>query len=367
MPRSAKQLTREPIGIVYLGGTFGSYGQPLASLAPDTFLPILQNILAAHFASYPNHTDAPVPWQILPNAVVKDSSQLTPMDIAAVYSLLIHARMGNIRRFVILTGTDTLAYLAALLAEAFAESDTCVVVTGAMQPLLDTQILTDYVINPDSDACQNLFDACQLACHGEAGVRVCFAGEHWPAQTVQKIHSHDLMAFVGHHRAGYPANSFSKKISPRQRALWLEDKIAQLPMVCQRMAVAKIVTVYAVPMAADAWQGYFAALIQQAPDGLILLGFGAGNFLQSPEVENALKQLKAQGCLVVASTQCPYGGADSTYAAGAWLAECGVLSSGRLTVAAIYARLLWLTAQYDTPSRRRQRWRHCMKDTHSVA
>lgn len=362
-----KQIVREPIGVVYLGGTFGSYGQPLASLAPDVFLPILQRILTTHFASYTNHADAPVPWQILPNLVVKDSSQLTPIDFADIYRVLVNALNNGMRRFVLLTGTDTLAYLAAWLAEAFAQSDTCVVVTGAMQSLLAPQILTDYVVNPDSDAHQNLFDACQLACHGEAGVRVCFAGEHWPAQTVQKIHSHDLMAFVGHHRAGYPANSFSKKISPRQRALWLADKTAELKTVCQRMAAATIVTVYAVPMTAQAWQAYFAALVQQAPDGVMLLGFGTGNFLQAPEIADALKQLKAQGCLVVASTQCPYGGADSTYAAGAWLAECGVLPSGRLTVAAIYARLLWLLAQYDAPSRRRQRWRHCLNATHTVA
>lgn len=362
----SKQIVREPIGIVYLGGTFGSYGQPLTSLAPATFLPILQDVLRKHFASYPNHDDVPVTWQILPTNVVKDSSQLTPTDFADIYRLLVQALKNGVRQFVLLTGTDTLAYLAAFLAEAYAESDTCIVVTGAMQPLLNSQILTDYVVNPDSDACQNLFDACQLAVHGEAGVRVCFAGEHWPAQTVQKIHSHDLMAFVGHHRAGYPANSYTKKFNSRQRMLWLEDKSAQLETVCQRMTSANIVSVYAVPMSADAWQSNFEALLQNSPDGLILLGFGTGNFLHTPAMEKVLKQLKAQGCLVVATTQCPYGGADATYAAGAWLAECGVLPSGRLTVAAIFARLLWLTVQYDTPSRRRQRWRHCMKDTHSV-
>ncbi|EBK2343980.1 asparaginase, partial [Salmonella enterica subsp. enterica serovar Enteritidis] len=49
------------------------------------------------------------------------------------------------------------------------------------------------------------------------------------------------------------------------------------------------------------------------------------------------------------------------------LAQCEVLMTGRLTLPAIFARLLWLIGNYDTPARRRQRWAHCLKDTHSVA
>lgn len=53
--------------------------------------------------------------------------------------------------------------------------------------------------------------------------------------------------------------------------------------------------------------------------------------------------------------------------AGAWLANCGVLTTARLSLPAIFARLLWLAANYDTPARRRQRWLHCLKDTHNAA
>lgn len=356
-----------PIGIIYAGGTFGSYGQPLASLHSDTFLPILTKILDSHFASYPNHAEQPVNWQILPNTVVKDSSQLTPADFAEFYQLIVTAMQSGIRQFVLITGTDTLSYLAAFLAEAFASSNTCIIVTGAMQPLLDSSVLTDYVVNPNSDATQNLFDACKLARHGEAGVRVTFSGENWPAQTVQKIHSHDMLAFVGHHRAGYPANSYTDKMTTTQHAHWLADKVEALSMVQRALAQAKIATLYLTPMSGEQLALQLQVLLATQPDAIIILGFGAGNVPESTDVKQQLKQAKAQGCLVAISTQSAYGGVSASYQAGAWLTECDVLTTGRLTVPAIFARLLWLTANYEAPSRRRQRWNHVLKDTYTVA
>lgn len=366
-----KRFNQAPIGIIYAGGTFGSYGQPLAALPNDIFLPVLTEIVSAHFASYPSHADNPVAWQMIDNAVVKDSSQLSPSDFAHFYQLITRAIQAGMRQFVLLTGTDTLSYLGAFLAEAFAGSDTCIIVTGAMQPLLDTQldtqILNDYVVNSDSDATQNLYDACQLARHGDAGVRICFAGEDWPAQTVQKIHSHDLMAFVGHHRAGYPANSYTHKFTASQRAHWLDDKLTALPDVLARLTQANIATLYLTPMSAVQLEHTLTQLLATQPQALILLGFGAGNVPFSPEIRAQLIQAKKQGCLVAVTTQCPYGGVSQHYEAGAWLADCDVLPTGRLTLPAIYARLLWLIGQCDTATRRRQRWTHCLKDTHTVA
>lgn len=359
--------TNVKIGIIYAGGTFGSYGKPLASLEPSIFLPVLETILTEHFASYPNHASDPVSWQILHNTVVKDSSQLTPSDFAHFYQLILTAMQEGMRQFVVLTGTDTLSYLGAFLAECFANSNSCVIVTGAMQPLLDTQILTDYVVNPDSDATQNLYDACKLARHGEAGVRICFAGENWHAQTVQKVHSHDLMAFVGHHRAGYPANSYTEKMSPTQREHWVMDKVGQLNEVIERLNQAKIHSIFLTPMSVEQLESQIEQCLEAQAQAIMLIGFGAGNVLLSDNIKQRLKDAKKQGCLVAVTTQCPFGGISQTYEAGAWLFDCNVLPTGRLTIPAIYARLLWLIGQYDTPSRRRQSWRHCLKDIHTVA
>ncbi|WP_352289096.1 asparaginase domain-containing protein, partial [Psychrobacter sp. GW64-MNA-CIBAN-0177] len=91
---------------------------------------------------------------------------------------------------------------------AFAGSDLCLIVTGSMRPLLDSEIIDSYCVDANSDAWDNFNDALRLAAAGESGVKISFGGEAWAAQTVQKIHSHDFMAFTGHSRAAYPANSY---------------------------------------------------------------------------------------------------------------------------------------------------------------
>ena len=362
-----KLLSHTPIGFIYAGGTFGSFGRPLQALPNDIFLPILTTIIDEHFASYPHHDTNPILWQFIENSVVKDSSQLTPADFAHFYQLILQALATGVRQFVVLTGTDTLSYLGAFLAECFASTDTCIVVTGAMQPLLDTQNLPEYLVNPHSDATQNLYDACKLARHGDAGVRVCFAGEHWHAQTVQKIHSHDLMAFTGHHRAGYPANSYTAKFSPSQKQHWLADRLEAVEMTVNNLSNAKIVPIYLVPMALQDFVQILENTLKTHPDAIILLGFGAGNVLHNKAIEILLNQAHAQGCLVAVTTQCPFGGISQSYEAGAWLADCQVVPTGRLTLPAIFARLLWLIGRYDNATRRRTRWTHCLKDTHTVA
>ena len=67
--------------------------------------------------------------------------------------------------------------------------------------------------------------------------------------------------------------------------------------------------------------------------------------------------------MVVSTTQCPFGGVSDAYAAGSWQYEHHVISGGRLTIAAIYARLLWLHLSLETPTRRRQRWTHTIRQT----
>lgn len=73
MPFSAMTNTlSNPVQLIYAGGTFGSYGRPLAPLSAEIFLPTLQTLLtdrdnAKHWPQ--------ISW--LDNTLIKDSSQLT--------------------------------------------------------------------------------------------------------------------------------------------------------------------------------------------------------------------------------------------------------------------------------------------------
>ena len=346
-----KPLTsHNPITLIYVGGTFGSHGKPLTPLPADTF----SELMTTHLSKLPVTID----WK---NGVwVKDSSQLTPQDFMALYTQILNLYADGNRQFVVITGTDTLSYLGAFLSEAFAGSDICLILTASMKPLFDANVVADtvddYVIDGTSDAWQNLNDAAGLAMHGETGVKIAMAGEAWHAQTVQKIHSHDLMAFSGHFRAGYPATSYGKVLPPQRRGHWVDDSMAKLEAIQSRADTARIHTVYCVPNDANLLAEQLQTIANQPASGVILLGFGAGNIPQSEAVATALDALYEAGHLVVCTTQCPYGGVSDAYASGNWQYEHHVLSGGRLTIPAIYARLLWLTLAFEPPARRRQRW-----------
>lgn len=349
-PAMIKNISN-PIQLIYAGGTFGSYGRPLAPLPADVFLPTLQKLL-----SNQNSTSNLPKISWLDNPLIKDSSQLTPSDFVHFYQLLLAAYTENNKRFVLITGTDTLSYLGAFLAEAFAGSDICIVVTGSMRPLLDSEVLHSYHIDEQSDAWDNLNDALKLAAAGEAGVKINFGGESWPAQTVQKIHSHDLMAFTGHSRAAYPANSYIKSLPDTRWQHWMDDQQKILSRIQTRAEHARIHALYCLPNDVEVINNQLQALLSQPPCGIILLGFGAGNVPYSDALAETLKLAHQQGHLVICASQCPFGGVSDSYAAGSWQYDYHVIAGGRLTIPAIYARLLWLLLRYDTPARRRQRW-----------
>ncbi|MGP4715332.1 asparaginase [Psychrobacter sp. T6-6] len=352
MPSSAtsKNLS-DPIQLIYAGGTFGSYGRPLAPLSAEIFLPTLKKLLSEQDNAVTSPT---ISW--LDNTLIKDSSQLTPSDFVHFYQLLLNAYTQGEKRFVLISGTDTLSYLGAFLAEAFAGSDICIVVTGSMRPLLNSEVIQSYEIDDHSDAWSNLNDSLKLAAAGDSGVKISFGGESWPAQTVQKIHSHDLMAFTGHSRAAYPANSYIRNLPETRRQHWLDDQQVLLPNITARAEQSKIHALYCLPNDASVINNQLQNLLSQPPCGIILLGFGAGNIPYSDTLADTLSLAHEQGHIVICASQCPFGGVSDSYAAGSWQYDYHVIAGGRLTIPAIYARLLWLLLRYDSPARRRQRW-----------
>ena len=358
MVRANINVNTTPVQLIYAGGTFGSYGRPLAPLPAAEFLPALQALLTEQDQASNLPT---LSW--LDNSLIKDSSQLTPTDFVHFYKLLLQAYAQGSRRFILITGTDTLSYLGAFLSEAFAGSDICIVVTGSMRPLLDSEVLQSYQVDQNGDAWDNLTEALRVASAGVSGVKISFGGESWPAQTVQKIHSHDFMAFTGHSRAAYPANSYIKIFADTRRQHWLDDQNLILDTIDSRAEQARIHALYCLPNDTTVLTKQLQVLVDTPPCGILLLGFGAGNVPYSSDLAGALQAAYSKGHMVICASQCPFGGVSDSYAAGSWQYEYHVIAGGRLTIAAIYARLLWLLLRYDSSARRRQRWTYDINQT----
>lgn len=331
----------------YLGGTFGSVGQPLAPAPTATVMSFLHPLLLQL---------RPGCWAIHDEYPARDSSALEPADWLGLAQAISQDYVAGIRRVMVIMGTDTLAYVAAFLAEVFVETDIQLVVTGSQLPLLTPDALG---IRSETDALDNLRTACQLFSTPRYGVFVGFNHGLWPAQTVQKIHTQDLDAFAGHQRAGYPAHRY-QPLGTRTREMRAVDLQQRLASVSDRIASLRIGVWYATPQPLELLQGSFTSALAQASDGLIVLGYGTGNLPQGEGWDALFAQAQQQGTLVILGTQVPFGGTQSRYAAGIWLEAQGVLPAARLTLPAMVARLYWICLTQHSPAQRRRRWLYCL-------
>lgn len=312
------------VQLIYAGGTFGSHGTPLSPLPADVFLPILGTQLATHGYTV----------EILPNEIIKDSSTLTAMDFVAFYQQILHAYQLGKRQFVLITGTDSLSFLAAFLANALQDlTDISLVITGSMQPLFIPDV-AEHQINPHSDAWANLSGALDIAI-AHTGVFVQFYHQTFDAKNTQKINSQIHDAFVG-----TPATLGG--IKPSTDSQRIADKLLKLPQLVNKASQTRIQAIYALPNDADQL-AYDLINLHMDTKAVILIGYGSGNLPSTPAIKTALDQLHDQKITVICTTMCTFGGVSSTYAAGAWQYAHGVIAGGKLSIAAIYGQALWLS------------------------
>ena len=116
------------------------------------------------------------------------------------------------------------------------------------------------------------------------------------------------MAFTGHSRAAYPANSYIKNLPDTRRQHWLDDQQALLSTIEARAEQARVHALYCLPNDTDVLNNQLRALLSQPPCGIILLGFGSGNVPYSPALAETLQLAYEKGHMVICASQCPFGG-----------------------------------------------------------
>jgi L-asparaginase len=251
--------------------------------------------------------------KIIPLAPLIDSANARFDDWNRIGAQIV-AGQNRYRGFVVTHGTDTLAYTAAALAFGLNGLARPVIVTGAMAPLEAA----------GSDARRNLGDALLAAGQSSTtapGIWVQFAGKLMHGARIYKAHSHAADAFV-----------CSPWLRPAHRAGQAGATAAQfLPYGAADIAVISM---------APGQSGRALAAALDTCEGAVLRVFGAGTIPDDPLLKAALMRAAARGALMVAVSQAPMGGvALGSYAAGAALAEAGVVDGAGMTAEAAYAKL----------------------------
>ena len=305
------------IYIAYTGGTIGMVpsGQ---GLIPDA-------AFADHLAQHLNEADELNHEFVIegyPSLI--DSSNATPTDWQTI-ARDIESKWHDFDAFIVLHGTDTMAYTSAALSFMFANSDKPIIVTGSQVPMY--KVRTDAMIN-----IMGAISACE---EGVQGVFLFFAGRLIEGDRAHKAHTSDWQAF-------------SSPNCPERGVLgidwrWRLTEAVKPPMVIHipDMADSAVTILPVFPgVQAAHWQG----LLNDSVKGAVLLSYGAGNAPdKDPTLLALLKTATDRGVVIVNVSQCGAGSvAAGAYAAGSALVKAGVISGKDMTYEAAFAKLHFL-------------------------
>ena len=258
-----------------------------------------------------------------------DSSDMSPeywLKIAEI----IESRYNDIDGFVVLTGTDTMAYTASALSFILENLSKPVIFTGSQLPIGDLR----------TDAKENLITAIQVAATHENGrpkiqeVGLYFEYKLYRANRTTKVSSEQFEAFES---PNYPHLGESG-VHLNFNDPWLIKADSSKPLKLQKDFDANIVVLKMFP-------GIRRLLVEhilKCPDlqGVILETYGAGNAPTDNWFSDLLAEIIDKKIPVINVTQCISGGVlMGHYEASMHLKEIGLIDGKNITTESAIAKL----------------------------
>jgi L-asparaginase len=331
-------MTTKHIGLIYTGGTIGMAKTADGYAPMKDFASVLSKLLPAAGDALPRYS-------LYQYATPIDSSNATPEDWNRI-GRDIAGRYGDHDGFVVLHGTDTMAYTASALSFMLQGLRKPVILTGSQIPLGQAR----------SDALQNLVCALELATSDAISEVAIFFNQHLlRGNRACKVSVGRLDAFDS---PSYPWLG-EVGIGIRLHAAALLPRAAKENFELAEYEQGRILPLRFVPgLPVQVLQ----ALLELNPRALVLQCYGAGNI---PDRDPALLQLIARaserGVVVVACTQALHGHVMlGAYVTGAGLAKAGVIGAGDMTFEAVFAKLHHLFAQGLAADEVRARFSHSL-------
>lgn len=265
-----------------------------------------------------------------------DSSNVTP-ELWVELARLIHDKYDSFDGFVILHGTDTMAYSASALSFMIDNLGKPVIFTGSQIPI---GVLR-------TDGRENLITAIEIAADRKDGkaivpeVCIYFQNKLLRANRTKKYSSELLNAFRSDN---YPALAeVGVNIHYDLPYIHPNDDPAALP----RISTALESNVVIIKLFPGLQPGVFEAMLNiEGVKGIVLETYGTGNAPNGDWFIEPLKKTIRRGIPVINVSQCTRGSvAMNMYETGKQLQEIGVVGGEDITTESAVTKLMYLLGQ----------------------
>jgi L-asparaginase len=317
----------ESVLVVHTGGTIGMVetGDGHAAVA-GALAPFLDWIVENSQGELP-----PIAFIELEPPI--DSANATP-DTWCDIARLLYERRADHRGFVVLHGTDTMAYTSSALSFLLPSFGKPVVVTGSQIPISRTR----------SDGRQNLIGALQIATRPDVReVTLLFGEVLLRGNRATKIDASGLDAFD------------SPRFPPLAEIgidIVVNHAVARSQEGVAGLVAGQLGSVAAVRLFPGFSASILTNLCRPPLQGLVIEAYGAGNGpSEDQEFLDAIEAATSQGIVVVIVTQCVRGSVQpGAYATGSALVRAGAVPGFDMTCEAALTKLAVLLAQDLNPA-----------------
>ncbi len=313
---------KKRIYIAYTGGTIGM------KASSKGYIPVKGHLTESIIAMPDFHREEMPDFSIHEYQPLIDSSNMTPADWQRIADD-IYKNYDDYDGFVVLHGTDTMAYTSSALSFMFNNLAKPIIVTGSQIPFSQLR----------SDGQVNLLNSLYIAAN-------------FPINEVGLFFNNRL--FRGNRSIKAYADGFNAFDSPNMPPL-LEaginikviegeiNKPSNSPLALSQITPQPIGVVHLYP-------GISAQLIEniikQPVKALIIKSYGVGNAPQDKQLLDCLAKANEQGIIIVNCSQCIKGTVNMEgYATGSSLSDCGVISGKDMTLEAALTKLHYLLSQ----------------------
>ena len=322
--------SRTSILLIYTGGTIGMVHNPVSgALIPFNFEYILEQVPELKRFNFDIDTHSFNP--------LIDSSEVNP-DVWRKLAELIGSNYDKYDGFVILHGTDTMAYSASAISFMLENNSKPVIFTGSQLPIGMLR----------TDGKENLISAIEIAAAKDNGnpmvpeVCIYFENSLFRGNRTTKYSTEHFNAFASPNCVNLATTGINIKYN-RNEILYptVRQDLVVNNNLSNSVGILKI------------FPGISKSLVKailklSGVKGIVLESFGAGNAPTNKWFINEIRDFIKEGGVILNVTQCYTGSVQSElYETGQQLVEAGVINGKDITTESALCKLMYLLGNYS--------------------